>query len=461
MTVAPSDDKPAAHATKAGERLPKVSQLDLGRSLAVEAVAASKAPVFDAEEAEAASLRFTKAGEAERVVREHTDDGSLGPFASAEFAGAWIAWFRQDQKGALDFLLATGSGGIYDAGLRQALDGMEIGKHLELAREYLRKPQGSRIAEALGARLSAMSTADAAGMLKSASEAGGELPYARLAAGWPQENVAGFLDLAIASGSTGLLEGYLYGNPRKGSELLVLMEKRNDLPQGFSDFIEGNPELIGHLYRYADPSVPLEERIARMGNLSFLKDSTPEGLREIALKQISTVDINELMKNGPDYRYAFRHGAMTAEEILEAVRKELPAMAAASDYETRVRVFNELASEDANAAFALISHLPEEQRNLAVIHQARWTFRNTSPDAFYAMIGLAGGPDSADAASQRADAWSTYGRGAYGEYGSYYLDWVRGLPPGINRDMARSTLSKVLQAQNQPDLAKEFEQKRP
>lgn len=455
--AARGDEGAGIRATKNGVRTSHLSLSQAGKELADEALSASKSPVFDMNEAEAAALRFAKTGKGEQTVRELTVNGSVEPPDSAEFAGAWIAWFRDDQKAAMDFLLAAGKGRVYDAILQQALGNLEIAKHLALAREYLKNPLGDRIGKALGARFSDMSASNVALLLKDTPAANERRLYGWLAAGWPPDKAAGFLDLALATGDVSLLENYFYGNPRKGSELLVLMEKRDDLPQNFSEYLKDNPELVGHLYRYADPSVPLDERVERMRNLSFLKDSTPEGLREIALKQISTVDINELMKSGPDYRYAFRHGAMTAEEVLSAVRLQLPAMAAASDYETRVRVFNELASEDAEAAFALISHLPPEQRNLAVLHQSRWTFRDTSPDAFYAMIGLAGGPDSAEAAPQRAEAWSVYGKSAYQDYGDYYLDWVRELPQGLNRDVARSTLVGVLREQRKDELAKEFE----
>ncbi|RYD40200.1 MAG: hypothetical protein EOP83_35620 [Verrucomicrobiaceae bacterium] len=276
--------------------------------------------------------------------------------------------------------------------------------------------------------------------------------------GWPVEQVAGFLDMAMALGNADLLQMFMSAqSPRKQAALLVLMDSRDDLAQAFPNLTDIPPGFRGHLYRYADPSVPLDERIAQMKNLDGLKDATPEALREGALKQISTVDINELMKTGTDYRYAFRHGAMTADEILTAVKQQFPELAAASDYETRVRVFNELAPEDAQAAYELIAHLPEQQRIDAILHQSRWTFRHNSPDAFYEMINLAPGPDSATAAPQRADAWNAYTPRSYREYGEAYLDWVRELPPGTNRDAARASLATVLKQSNQAELAKEFE----
>jgi hypothetical protein len=349
--------------------------------------------------------------------------------------------------------------------LKLALAELSLEDGLRLAASLASPANGNRnrllIAQMLGERLGSMDTATVVALVKEArsGEHGADL-LRGIAQGWPAGHAQQYLDMALAlgDGSSEALKAFVgnYGNPRRASELLVLLKGREDLPADFIAFLDEQRELIGHLYRYADPSVPLDLRIEEMRNLAWLREATPEKLREGALKQISTVDINELMKSGPDYRYAFRHGAMTAEEVLDAVRKTFPELAAASDYETRVRVYNELASEDAAAAFALISHLPEEQRNLAVIHQARWSFRDNSPETFYSMISLAPGPDSADAGPQREDAWTNYSQSAYQEYGDEYVSWLRSLPPGVNRDVARSTFSSIMREMDRNELADEF-----
>lgn len=452
---------PEIAAGKSGPRSARTPLAEQGDALAAEVLAASKAPLIQAEEVSKAAGQFSTPGSGEKKVRELAGENPLHPPASAEFAGALLAWFRENPKAAFDFMQQGGAGKIYDAILVQALGEMSLEEHLALAKEIGESPALFRVGEILGSRLSEMTTTEAVAFFKGSGISESRALLQTMVRGWPEENAAGFLELALATENLMLVQSYLQsyssGNSRKASGLLVLLDSRDNLPDSFTDFLTKFAELRGHLYRYADPSVPLDERIAQMKNLTWLKDATPEALREGALKQISTVDINELMKTGPDYRYAFRHGAMTADEILAAVRQTFPELAAASDYETRVRVFNELASEDAQAAFSLIAHLPEEQRNLAVIHQSRWTFRDTSPDAFYDMINLAPGPDSAEAAPQRADAWTNYGSSAYREYGDDYLDWVRELPAGVNRDVARSTLAKVLRETNQADLAGEFE----
>jgi len=446
-------------ATKTGERDARLPLAGQGEALAKQAVADSKASPFDATEAGTVAKRLAP-GEGEKMVRNLTAAGTLEPPAGAEFAGALLAWFRENPEAVLRFIEEAGMNGIYAAVLEQALAELSPADHWKLASGLPERSKvADRIAEVLGKRLSELSTEEAAEVVAAIQlDATSPRLLRSILYGWPADNAASFLDLALATNDVSLLQAYLTGggSPRKSSALMVLLEGRDDLPQEFADFLAKSAELKGHLYRYANPSVPLDERVAQMRNLAWLKDATPEALREGALKQISTVDINELMKSGPDYRYAFRHGAMSAEEVLAAVRQQFPELAAASDYETRVRVFNELASEDAQAAYALIAHLPGEQRNLAVLHQSRWSFRDNSPDSFYAMIGLAPGPDSAEAAPQRAEAWTVYGQSAYAEYGSDYLDWVRELPPGVNRDVARSTLAQVLRRQKQPALADEF-----
>ena len=448
---------PEIAAGKSGPRSARTPLAGQGEALAAEVLAASKAPLIDAEEASHAAGQFSTPGSGEKKVRELAGEDPRHPPATAEFAGALLAWFRENPSAAFDFMRQGGAGKIYDAILVQALGEMSLEEHLALAKEIGKSPSLFRIGDILGSRLSEMSTAEAAAFFNESGISQSGALLQTMVRGWPADNASGFLDLALGTGDLKLVQNFLQGPARRSSELLVLMDGRKDLPEAFAAFLASSPELRGHLYRYADPSVPLDERIAQMKNLAWLKDATPEALREGALKQISTVDINELMKTGPDYRYAFRHGAMTADEILAAVRGTFPELAAASDFETRVRVFNELASEDAQAAFSLIAHLPEEERNLAVIHQSRWTFRDTPPEAFYEMINLAPGPDSAEAAPQRADAWTNYGSSAYREYGDYYLDWVRELPAGVNRDVARSTLAKVLRQSNQAGLASEFE----
>lgn len=436
-TKPPALPDPEIAAGKSGPRSARTPLADQGDALAAEVLAASKAPLFDASKASQAAGKFPTPGSGEKKVRELAGDDPRNPPATAEFAGALLAWFRENPKAAFDFMQQAGAGKIYDAILVQALGEMSINDHLALAKEIGEGPSLFRVGVILGTRLSEMNTAEAAAFFKQSGISESRALLQTMILGWPAENAAGFLDLALATGDLKLVQNFLQGPARRSIELLVRMDQREDLPETFAAYIASAPDLP--LYRYADPPVPLDEGIAPMKNLAGLND-----------------DINELMKTGPDYRYAFRHGAMTADEILAAVRETFPELAAAPDSETRVRVFNKLASEDAQAAFSLIAHLPEEQRNLAVIHQSRWTFRDTPPDAFYDTINLAPGPDSAEAGAQRADTWFTYGSSAYRKYGEYYLDWVRELPAGVNRDAARSTLATVLRQSNQADLAGEF-----
>lgn len=460
LAVGPTTSQSASKHAKSGERNPQASLAVQGEDLARQAVKDAKSPLFSADEAAAIANGLTSAADAEKKVRDLTGDGTTPPPETAEFAGALLAWFRTDPSAAISFLKKAGMTPFYDAILKQALAEMSPRDHLKFA--LAGRSDGIfnfHLVQTVGKRLSELDTAEAAALIEEFKlSAEGNQSLRGLLQGWPAEDPQGFLDLALAVNSLEMIQGYLWssGSPRKSSAMLMLLESRTDLPSHIADFLAEQKELRGHLYRYADPSVPLDERIAQMRNLAWLRDATPEALREGALKQISTVDINEMMKTGPDYRFAFRHGAMSADEVLAAVKAEFPELASASDYETRVRVYNELASEDAQGAYALIAHLPEEQRNLAVIHQARWSFRDNSPDTFFSMINLAPGPDSSEAAPQREDAWNAYGSSAYREYGDDYVQWVRELPSGTNRDVARSTLAKLLEKGGKPLLAAEF-----
>ncbi|HEY1121159.1 MAG TPA: hypothetical protein VGE67_06145, partial [Haloferula sp.] len=287
-----------------------------GSTLAHEIVAASHAPLFDAEQASKAAAKFAK-GEGQKRVRELTADGKKEPTDTAEFAAALLSWFREDPGAALVFMQSA-AGYLYDAVLVQALKEMPLEDHLKLAKTLLEDPAIFRVGQVMGERLAALSPAEAAAFFKENGFAQHEALMGPMIMGWPADKVGVFLDMAIALNDGNLIQAFIdSGDTRRQAALLVLMDSRNlDLATVFPQLAQIPAELRGHLYRYADPSVPLDERIAQMRNLEWLKDATPEALREGALKQISTVDINELMKTGTDYRYAFRHGAMTADEIL-------------------------------------------------------------------------------------------------------------------------------------------------
>ena len=453
-----------AAATKTGERTESRPSLENSAiQMALEAVEAVTKKLDDGA-VKAAADKLSPADGEKRARELAADEESYGPPPREELAAAFLAWFLGDPMAALDFLFKDGMDPGKDAVLKQLVAGLSAEEHLKLIQA--RKSGGIltfRLGQLLVAKLGEMDPAAAAAIVIEARKGdnGRNADILRaITQGWPAGQADRYVEMALAAGDDAsfLLQSFLgnLGNPRRASELLVAIKGRTDLPEDFTRKLEEQKELVGHLYRYADPSVPLDERIAQMRNLSWLSEATPEALREGALKQISTVDINELMKSGPDYRYAFRHGAMSAEEVLEAVKKTFPELAAASDFETRVRVYNELASEDANAAYALLSQLPQEERNLAVIHQARWSFRDNSPETFYSMISLAPGPDSAEAAPQREDAWSNYGQMAYREYGDGYVEWLRTMPPGVNRDAAYSSFAKTAEQIGRKDLVKEF-----
>ena len=456
-----ADESRHAAATKTGERGGSRPTLENDAQRMADDAVAAVTKELDAAVLKAAADKLTPADAEKRARELAADEEGFGPPPREELAAAFLAWFRHDPIAALDFLFKDGMSPGKDAVLKQMLAELSPEDHLKL---IAARPQGIhtfRMVQLLGTKLGGLDPASAAAVIAGLpQDARGKEIVRGIVQGWPEGKAELYLEMALASGedATFLLQSFLgdLRNPGRCCELLVAIKGRTDLPEDFTRMLEERRELIGHLYRYADPSVPLDERIAQMRNLEWLREATPEKLREGALKQISTVDINELMKTGPDYRHAFRHGAMTAEEILEAVKRTLPELAAASDFETRVRVYNELASEDASAAYTLISHLPPEERKLAVIHQARWSFRDNSPETFYSMISLAPGPDSAEAAPQREDAWSNYGNMAYREYGDDYVEWLRTLPPGVNRDAAYSTFAKTAERMGKKDLAAEF-----
>ncbi len=436
---------------------------EAGASAALLARAAERAkrPEVDPAAIEAAGDAFPDPDAAKRLLQAVVARESQP--TEAEIAGAVLRLFRADPAAALSLAALLDWSPGADAGLDAALKALDAAALLELvAAHELPVRSQEKLLVAAAPRIAALPPEEAAALWRRVMQ-GGDATDDRLASvllrAWPRDQLEGLLDLVVALDRPDWLgQAFQALPPREAHRLLLAAQRAEDLPADFRHQLGGlHPGLAAHLFRYADPSVPLEERIGQMGPL-YDDDLSPEQVREIALKQISTVDINELMKNGTDYRFAFRHGTMSAEEVLAAVKREFPELAAASDFETRVRVFNELAAEDPAAAAVLLEGLSKEERALAVLHQARWTFRDIAPDAFLGMIGLAADFDSPQATADRLDAWRNFNSHAYPRYGDDYLDWVRALPPGPDRTAARAALADQLSRSNEPELAQEFQQ---
>lgn len=154
--------------------------------------------------------------------------------------------------------------------------------------------------------------------------------------------------------------------------------------------------------------------------------------------------------NGPDYSYAFRHGRMEAEEILDLVAAALPEHAA--DFDIPVMLYHSLVRQDPRRAEPLLAGLPDWKR----IGQHDWLLSGgepfqdqnqiSAPDPDFAFALLANFPMERERFRQldRGWVWRTCAREFSGSSREDYVGWIKSLPPGPERDVIEQSLADPL-----------------
>ncbi len=159
--------------------------------------------------------------------------------------------------------------------------------------------------------------------------------------------------------------------------------------------------------------------------------------RNELVEALVAADVRRLLENGRDWRFEFRTGKSSLDDVWAAVRHALPA---ADDEAARVNLFRELAEEDAKRALPLLDALPPEKRRNVLLDTTWQSFANVSPDdflGFLAEVPDAGSPEEQD---RKLKGWNTKVRANLWRYGDDYIEWVKQLPPGIHREAAMNSV---------------------
>ncbi|RYD27464.1 MAG: hypothetical protein EOP87_21140, partial [Verrucomicrobiaceae bacterium] len=246
-----------------------------------------------------------------------------------------------------------------------------------------------------------------------------------LATSWPMEKAGDFMVLAEQDKSPDVLTDFAMKHGEEGAKWFEELLASGTLPPEKQESIVTNKAYGDFMLK--NPSLDLERRLEVLSSLN--PDSSPEQL----LAQITNRDIGALLRTGPDYRFAFRNGSMTAEEVVAAVSASLPQLAAKSDDAIRTHIFGELAEEDGPKAMSLLGNLPDEEKWAAAMKPAASMFHGVNPQQFYDYLQHIPVDGSVD---ERVKAWRNLGKENHARLGDGYVDWVRQLPEGPDKDMA-------------------------
>lgn len=279
-------------------------------------------------------------------------------------------------------------------------------------------------------------------------EAGAHRIYPKLlATSWPIDKAGDFLVIARNDPSPDVLTTFAMKHGEEGAKWFEDLLASGTLPPEKQDAIVAH-KAYGE-FMLKNPSVNLEKRLAVLASLN--PDRSPEQL----LSQIASRDIGASLNQGFDYRFAFRNGSMTAEEVVTAVYTSLPQLAAKSPETIRAYLFGELVEEDGPKAMSLLGNLTEDEKWKAAMKPVTSMFHGVNPQQFYDYLQHVPIDASTQSFDERVKAWTNLGRENQVRLGEGYLDWVRGLPEGPDKDMAALSIVESSNLKNQK-LADEF-----
>jgi hypothetical protein len=186
------------------------------------------------------------------------------------------------------------------------------------------------------------------------------------------------------------------------------------------------------------------------------KDPSSEGKsRQELVNELVAADVRRLLEKGRDWRFEFRYGMATTDDILGAVRGGLPGISTEGEEAMRITLYRQLAEENPKKALALLDPFPEEKRRAILLNSTWQSHLNVSPNDFLRF--LADVPDAKNAEEQelKIKGWNWKVRGNLWRYGDDYVEWVMKMPPGLHKEAAMNSILWATSEQN-PAAAREL-----
>ena len=260
--------------------------------------------------------------------------------------------------------------------------------------------------------------------------------FRRMAAdAWPLARADELIAFCREEGSMVLMGNLASANGADGALWIG-----NVLASGNLDEAEKESVRKGPMYAelmWGNPTVDMETR------LEVLSAYRPGKSREEITAEIAGRDVAGALRKEKDYRYAFRNGMMSADEVLAEVSRQLPGLAAESSDTLRENVFKALVKEDGARALGLLDHLPAGEKWSAAM-AAAGTFHESNPQQLHDYLRAVPVDASPELWQKRMDTWMMAGAEIHLRLGADYLAWVKQLPEGLDKDMASYALVSVL-----------------
>lgn len=252
---------------------------------------------------------------------------------------------------------------------------------------------------------------------------------------WPLGRADELIAFCREEGSMILMGNLASANGADGALWIGNLLASGKLDEAEKESVRKGPMYAELMWR--NPTVDMEAR------LEVLTAYRPGKSRDEIITEIAGRDVADALRKEKDYRYAFRNGVLSADEVLAEVSRQLPHMAAESPDALRENVFRGLVKDDGARALHLLDHLPADQKWDKAM-AAAFSFDEANPQSLHDYLRAVPVDASPELWRKRMDVWMMAGAQNHVRLGADYLAWVKQLPEGLDKDMASYALVSVL-----------------
>lgn len=246
---------------------------------------------------------------------------------------------------------------------------------------------------------------------------------------WSMNRKDDIVKLAVSEGQPAMLLRFATKHGAEGSKWLSQILSDGSIDPSFADQITKD-KLWDEIAKSARV-MSLDERADQMR-------ASGDATRDV-ISEITRSDLTQLLRDGRDWRFAFRHGEADAAEVLAEISKSLPELASKAPDALRAQLYIEFVEEDPARAAALLETLPAEQRLQVATQAIRQPFADVDPNLFLAALQQLPS-DTPELWDARLEAWNNKSTLNLRRLSDDYVAWVRQLPPGLDREMAMFSL---------------------
>ncbi|RYD40065.1 MAG: hypothetical protein EOP85_14880 [Verrucomicrobiaceae bacterium] len=180
--------------------------------------------------------------------------------------------------------------------------------------------------------------------------------------------------------------------------------------------------------------IPLQHRIEIMRELGTLGEVDEEQVKDRLIRD-SLENLFISYRSDDDSLFSLHHGVVTAREVAEAARERT-----VDPGEDRAlynsHLFRELAEGNLSAAMDLLADMPAQEREKVKADAALGASRDMKPAVFLELAESVNAAGDEDLQGVLQEAWKNQAAMQLRRFGTFYLDWVRSLPPGENKKRA-------------------------